>query len=92
MADKQTDAKNNHLNIFVGFIICIVAMTMAACLLVGCDFEPERKKIDLKKGISEEELRQMKPKQESNVFLFGFDLRASPEEDARQCLLMSILV
>lgn len=86
MADKQTYAKNNHLNIFVKFIICIVAMTMTACLLIGCDFEPERKKVDLKKGISEEDLRQMKPKQEPNIFLFGFDLRATPEEDAKQYL------
>ena len=88
MADKPTYAKYNHLRIFKRLIICIIAMTMTGCVLVlvGCDFEPERKKVDLKKGISDADLRQMKPKQEPNVFLFGFDLRASPEEDARQYL------
>lgn len=86
MDDKSNNAKNNHLNIFIRLTIGIVATTIAACLLAGCDFEPERKKIDLKKGIRKEELQQMKSKHETNVFLFGFDLRASPEEDARQYL------
>ena len=86
MADKPTYAKYNHLSIFKRLIICIIAMTITGCVLVliGCDFEPERKKIDLKKGINEEDLRRTKPK--PNVFLFGFDLRARPEEDARQYL------
>lgn len=86
MVKKPTHSKDSHPDVCVRLIICIITMTMTACLLIGCDFEPERKKIDLKKGISEEELHQMKPKQEANVFLFGFDLRATPKEDARQYL------
>ena len=86
MADKPTYAKIQSSEHVVRLIIWIVTMAMTACLLAGCDSEPERKKIDLKKGISDEELRQMKPKQDVNVLLFGFDLRATPEEDAKQYL------
>ena len=86
MGDKSNYAKDSHQSICMRLIIGIIAMTMTVYLLIGCDFEPERKKIDLEKGLSEEELRQTKPKQDANIFLFGFDLRASPEEDAKQYL------
>lgn len=67
-------------------IIYIVAMAMTVVLMAGCDSDPKRKKVNLEIGISNEELRQIKSVRKPNVYLFGFDPRASPEEDARQYL------
>ena len=86
MLEKPTYEEKQPSRHFVRLIIHIIATTLAACSLAGCDSGPERKSIDLKKGIRAEELNKMKPELESNVFFFGFDLRATPEEDARQYL------
>ena len=82
MVKKLIYLKHSHQNICLKLIIGVIIVS----LLIGCDFEPERKKVDLKETISEEELRKIRPKKESDVFIFGFALRASPEEDARQYL------
>ncbi len=84
MSDKCIRGKCN--SIFLGIIKCLIAVSTAACLLSGCDLDSEYKTIDLKNVINEEEFARIKPKREPNVFLFGFDLRATPEEDAKQYL------
>ncbi|MCP3943737.1 MAG: phosphate/phosphite/phosphonate ABC transporter substrate-binding protein [Desulfobacteraceae bacterium] len=84
MLRKPTYEEKQPSKHFVRLIIYIIATILAAYSLAGCDSGTERKNIDLKKGISAEKLSKMKPKLESNVFFFGFDLRATPEEDARQ--------
>ncbi len=85
MIDKPIHDKCNSI-VFLGIITCIIAMFTTACLLVGCEFKSELKRVDLKNVINEKELGQIKPKRDPNVFLFGFDLRATPEEDAKQYL------
>lgn len=62
-----------------------VAVAMAANLLVGCDSDKPQK-IDFNDTISNAELRKMAPEPDPNVLRFGFDLRASAQEDARQYL------
>ena len=86
MVKESIYLKHRRQSICLRLIIGVVAMAITAFLLIGCDFEPEGKKVDLNKTISEEELRKIRSKNESDVYLFGFDLRASPEEDARQYL------
>lgn len=56
-------------------------------VLAGCDSR-EVEEIDLSERIAETELAgvRMAPERDSDVLLFGFDLRGSPDEDARQYL------
>jgi len=86
MVKESICLKHSHQSLCLRLIIGVIAMVITVSLLIGCDFESERKKVDLNKTISEEELRKIRPMHESDVLLFGFALRASPEEDARQYL------
>lgn len=65
-------------------IISMVTVALTGMFLIGCDSPGGRKDIDLNDRISDQELRKLAPKQDVNVLRFGFDLRASPQEDARQ--------
>ena len=53
--------------------------------LAGCDWR-DVESIDLKERVDDAELARMAPKNDGDVFRFGFELRASPLEDARQYL------
>lgn len=63
-------------------------------LLSSCDSDSDKTLFDLNDRISEAELldqqqlqrRQQRQRQREDVFHFGFDLRSSPQEDARQYL------
>jgi phosphonate transport system substrate-binding protein len=57
---------------------------MIEMIISGCNKDEERKRIDFKDCISDTELRVLAPNDGAEVFRFGFELRASPEEDARQ--------
>jgi phosphonate transport system substrate-binding protein len=54
--------------------------------LSGCNRDVERKRIDTKEVLTEEELDEFSDRQVAEVLWFGFDLRSSPQEDARQYL------
>lgn len=58
------------------------------CLLIqtGCDRDAEERVIDTGVRLDETELAQLKPRKDEQVIRFGFDLRSSPQEDARQYL------
>lgn len=58
---------------------------MAWMLLAGCG-SGDHREIDFSERISDAELREMAPGPDPEVLRFGFDLRASPQEDARQYL------
>ena len=76
---------NRNLSFWVLVIVVIAIVTLAGLLLVHYDSEQDRKEINLQDQISTEELRYINPKhRDANTFVFGFDLRASPQEDARQ--------
>ena len=76
---------NRNLSFWVLVIVVIAIVTLAGLLLVHYDSEQDRKEINLQDQISNEELRYINPKhRDANTFVFGFDLRASPQEDARQ--------
>lgn len=62
----------------------IIAMITSVCLLTACDFQSERKAVDLKDRLSDEALREIHPENGDNGFIFGFDLRRSLKEDVRQ--------
>jgi phosphonate transport system substrate-binding protein len=64
--------------------LTVLALAVAG-IIGGCDSD-ERKRIDFSDQVDDAELRKMAPKRDQDVFLFGFDLRASPQEDARQYL------
>ena len=77
---------NNRISSFwILVIVVLTAATLGGLLLARYDSGQERKKINLQERISDDELQQMVPKhKDANTFVFGFDLRASPQEDARQ--------
>ncbi len=54
--------------------------------LTSCSTKDLRKEIDLKDIVSDAELQKIAETQNNNVLFFGFDLRSSPQEDARQYL------
>lgn len=66
-------------------VILAVMWTLAIAALTGCDSR-ESEEIDLSERIDDAELARMVPKRDRDILLFGFDLRASPEEDAKQYL------
>ncbi|MCP4287029.1 MAG: phosphate/phosphite/phosphonate ABC transporter substrate-binding protein [Gammaproteobacteria bacterium] len=61
-------------------------MLISGSLLTACDSQSERKAVDLRERLSDEQLREMPLDKGDDGFVFGFDLRGSPEEDARQYL------
>ena len=56
-----------------GMTLWLVASVVLAFLLTGCEAKTERKKLDLQETTSKEELEQLQPKRDQNVFVFGFD-------------------
>lgn len=52
----------------------------------GCEGETDRREIVLEEIATEKELQQISESKETDLLYFGFDLRASPQEDARQYL------
>jgi phosphonate transport system substrate-binding protein len=86
MVCKRACTKYIFLSILVRLIAYYIVMVMVICSLTGCDDRSERKKVDLKNTISDEELCRLKSESASNAFLFGFDQRRTPEEDSRQYL------
>ena len=56
------------------------------CVLISCDSESNKTVINLNDQISNEELQkqEQEQKQDQSILYFGFDLRASPQEDSRQ--------
>lgn len=70
-------------------------LAVSACLsllLQSCDRNQEKQEYKLNERISDTELHQLQihksqnPDRQDHVFYFGFDLRSSPQEDARQYL------
>lgn len=66
----------------VGFIALAVCLQAAT----GCDRREKQKTINIEDRISDSELNEQAGKTNTNVLWFGFDLRSSPLEDARQYL------
>lgn len=54
--------------------------------LAGCDDGRDFISVDFKDRLTEAELEQLAPPRDENVFIFGFDPRSTPQEDARQYL------
>ena len=85
--DQLVDKKSRYiLKIGIGPIIGIVTLALAGMIFIGCNPGKEREVIELKDRVSDEELQKLSPKSADNVYLFGFDLRSTPKEDARQYL------
>jgi len=63
-----------------------VFLVLAGILIAGCLPRHDRKEIDLDDWVSDAELRELAPETDTDVLRFGFDLRAGPQEDARQYL------
>ena len=72
-----------RLRITIWLTAIIVMNTLA---FFGCDSGPERKEIDLKDTVTEAEIKEHAAAGNMDILRFGFDLRASPQEDARQYL------
>ena len=63
-----------------------VFLVLAGVLFTACSPREDRKEVDLDDRVGDAELRELAPKPDAGVLRFGFDLRASPQEDARQYL------
>lgn len=66
---------------------CILICTAALMIcLTGCDSESNKSVVDLNDAVSETELKSLGSNlnEQQKVYYFGFDLRASPQEDSRQ--------
>ena len=68
------------------FLWTAVFLALVGVLLAGCLPGEDRREIDLDDRASDAELRELTARTDSDVLWFGFDLRASPQEDARQYL------
>ncbi len=68
------------------FLWTAVFLALVGVLLAGCLPGGDRREIDLDDRASDAELRELTARTDSDVLWFGFDLRASPQEDARQYL------
>ncbi len=55
-------------------------------LCVGCTPDEGQKKIRLADRLSDKEIKEHVQKQDAGTLWFGFDLRSSPQEDAKQYL------
>ena len=64
----------------------IYALLLAGIFLTGCLPQGDREEINLDDRVSDAELSEIVLEADNNVLTFGFDLRASPQEDARQYL------
>lgn len=68
------------------FLWDAVFLALVGVLLTGCLPGDDRKEIDLDDRVSDAELRELTVQTDTDVLRFGFDLRASPQEDAKQYL------
>lgn len=63
------------------------SIVLAVSILGGvtaCDREERRVEIDTDRIATDRELAGLEPRQAGNTYYFGFDLRGTPQEDARQ--------
>jgi ABC-type phosphate/phosphonate transport system substrate-binding protein len=68
-------------------VFCKCLFITIALVLTSCDSGNNVVGHDLDDVVDTSKLPQQHiPQQEKNIFYFGFDLRASPQEDARQYL------
>ncbi len=65
--------------------VLAVAMMLAIVTLTTCD-QHQVEQLDLSERVDDAELARLMPNLNDHSLLFGFDLRGSPEEDARQYL------
>jgi phosphonate transport system substrate-binding protein len=80
---KRSRKRTPGLNRFALVLSAMVALTIVG--LTGCE-RREHREIDFSDRIDDAELALLAPKPDSEALRFGFDLRGSPEEDARQYL------
>jgi phosphonate transport system substrate-binding protein len=67
-------------------VVGLVIPSLVLLLLIGCPSGKGQKKIRLADRISDKELQEHTQKKNDGTLWFGFDLRSSPQEDARQYL------
>lgn len=63
-----------------------IFLFLIVLLFSGCEAEKKRQDIVLEDVATEKELQNIAGAWDTDIFYFGFDLRASPQEDARQYL------
>jgi phosphonate transport system substrate-binding protein len=63
---------------------CVAITALMLLLCAGCTPDKGQKKIRLADRMSDKEMKEHARKQDAGVLWFGFDLRSSPREDARQ--------
>ncbi len=80
-----SSSANRYAGITRYALAVAVCMTLAV-VLAGCDRSGGLERIDLSDRIDNADLHKVAVHQDSDVFLFGFDLRSTPEEDAKQYL------
>lgn len=75
--------------LFIGLrrytLVSVVAWMLAIVSLSACD-QHKAEEVDLSERIGDAELARRMPNRDSDSLRFGFDLRGSPDEDARQYL------
>lgn len=67
-------------------ILALLSLPFSFLLLSGCSDRDKEKMIDLSDVISNEDARALAARENGSVLWFGFDLRSSPQEDAKQYL------
>jgi len=82
LIDNIMGFQRNHLA--SGYNLLSVVLI---CLIMSCDSESNKAIVDLNDRVSDKELKaQEQQVQNHSALYFGFDLRASPQEDSRQYL------
>ena len=64
--------------------VSCLALLCLALFLYGCERQQTEKKIKASETVSESELSQPHARTGQDAYVFGFDLRSSPQEDAKQ--------
>jgi len=72
------------MNPKIWLMLLVVALASTGLFLTGCDFGGEREEIDLSYRITDSVIHEPAPERDVDVLRFGFTLRVSPLEDARQ--------
>ena len=80
---QRSQKRPRGLNRYVLVLAPIWVLTMVA--LTGCDSH-DVEEIDLTERIDDSELILIAPHTDSDILRFGFEMRGSPDEDARQYL------
>ncbi len=70
----------------IGTRVLWAIQALILLLFIGCTPDEERQKINLADRISEGEIKEHAQKQNDDMLWFGFDLRSTPQEDAKQYL------